>query len=53
MKKVFFLLFLLPFFVNAQTTVGGAEEKGQDLMTTEQDFPGSEKAKKAAKKAAK
>jgi len=49
MKKALFLLLLFPFFMNAQTTVGGAEEKGQDLITTEQDFPGSEKSKKAAK----
>ncbi len=48
MKKIFFLLLLLPFFINAQTRVK-TDEEGQDLITTEQDFPGSERSKKTAK----
>ena len=48
MKKIFFLLLLLPFFIHAQTTVK-TDEESRDLITTEQDFPGSEKSKKAAK----
>jgi len=46
MKKIFFLLLIFPLFIYSQTPVLKTE---QDSVTTEQDFPGSEKSKKAAK----
>ncbi|MEO8760560.1 MAG: peptidylprolyl isomerase [Bacteroidia bacterium] len=47
MKKLIFLLILLPFLIHAQTPITKTEQ--QDSVTVEQDFPGSEKSKKAAK----
>ena len=46
MKKIFFLLLIFPLFIYSQTPILKTE---QDSVTTEQDFPGSEKSKKAAK----
>lgn len=49
MKKIVLLLILLPFFIHAQVPTGKTDQENQDVITTEQDFPGSEKSKKAAK----
>ncbi len=45
MKKIFFLLLLLPFIINAQTPAG-KNEVSQDIIKNE---PGGEQSKKQAK----